>query len=325
MEINLSPCESFLLKIPSVTTKSFVSLDVLDGYKVSAISAVASTTLKSAPSKVIVSGQDIPKGVWTTVDEISENNLIWTGTVIIQLYWDSNLIQARQKLLGTSPSVDAKIIQVSCTVEGEAQSVMGINFIEGTTNSEVKQVKYNNQFVWCKPYLLTLSDSTGVNTTVNRVQTSQPGVTTGTLLNGSRIYHRDVLNISRTLSDGYILEVAYSPTRTVTSDTTISTSALAIIDGPTIDGCNPGLTNCLFTVDPMEYNEQFPTYYIGIKEDGTDRVEFTPSSEGLYTILGLDSNTEYTYYIYVRCNGMSPSQIGRTTLTFTTMSSSSTT
>ena len=60
---------------------------------------------------------------------------------------------------------------------------------------DVKQLKLNGSFTWCKPYTYTQGAlPTGVaSLTCTRHATSEPDSSTGTVANGGTIYHGDKL------------------------------------------------------------------------------------------------------------------------------------
>ena len=96
--------------------------------------------------------------------------------------------------------------------------------------NDVKQIKYNDSFAWCKPYTLSISKGTGVaSVSVSRKSTLEPTASTGSVSAGSgTIFHGDQLSVSATASTGYLLN-NYTTSYTVSGDTTVSVTATAAI------------------------------------------------------------------------------------------------
>ena len=95
--------------------------------------------------------------------------------------------------------------------------------------NDVKQIKYNDSFAWCKPYTLTISKGTGVaSITVSRTSTLEPTASTGSISAGSgTIFHGDKLSVSATASTGYLLN-SYTTSYTVSGNTSVSVTATAL-------------------------------------------------------------------------------------------------
>lgn len=95
--------------------------------------------------------------------------------------------------------------------------------------NDVKQIKYNDSFAWCKPYTLSVSKGTGVaSITVSRTSTLEPTASTGSISAGSgTIFHGDKLSVSATASTGYLLN-SYTTSYTISGDTTVSATATAL-------------------------------------------------------------------------------------------------
>ena len=95
--------------------------------------------------------------------------------------------------------------------------------------NDVKQIKYNDSFAWCKPYALSVSKGTGVaSITVSRISTLEPTASTGSISAGSgTIFHGDKLSVSATASTGYLLN-SYTTSYTVSGNTSVSVTATAL-------------------------------------------------------------------------------------------------
>ena len=95
--------------------------------------------------------------------------------------------------------------------------------------NDVKQIKYNDSFAWCKPYTLSVSKGTGVaSVTVSRTSTLEPTASTGSVSAGSgTIFHGDKLSVSATASTGYLLD-DYTTSYTVSGNTSVSVTATAL-------------------------------------------------------------------------------------------------
>lgn len=95
--------------------------------------------------------------------------------------------------------------------------------------NDVKQIKYNDSFAWCKPYTLSVSKGTGVaSVTVSRISTLEPTASTGSISAGSgTIFHGDKLSVSATASTGYLLN-DYTTSYTVSGNTSVSVTATAL-------------------------------------------------------------------------------------------------
>ena len=107
----------------------------------------------------------------------------------------------------------------------------GTNTVHTATynGNDVKQIKYNDSFAWCKPYTLSVSKGTGVaSITVSRTSTLEPTASTGSISAGSgTIFHGDKLSVSATASTGYLLN-SYTTSYTISGDTTVSATATAL-------------------------------------------------------------------------------------------------
>lgn len=114
---------------------------------------------------------------------------------------------------------------------------MSLKFGTNTVNAviyngnDVKQIKYNDSFAWCKPYKLTISKGTGVaSISVLRTSSLEPTASTNSAVSAGSgtIFHGDVLSVSATASTGYLLN-NYTTSYTVSGDTTVSVTATAAI------------------------------------------------------------------------------------------------
>ena len=91
--------------------------------------------------------------------------------------------------------------------------------------NDVKQIKYNDTFAWCKPYTLSVSKGTGVaSVTVSRKSTLEPTASIGSISAGDTIFHGDVLSVSATADTGYLLD-SYATSYTVSGNTSVSVTA----------------------------------------------------------------------------------------------------
>lgn len=112
---------------------------------------------------------------------------------------------------------------------------MSLKFGTNTVNTvtyngnDVKQIKYNDSFAWCKPYTLSVSKGTGVaSIAVSRTSTLEPTASTGSISAGSgTIFHGDKLSVSATASTGYLLN-SYTTSYTVSGNTSVSVTATAL-------------------------------------------------------------------------------------------------
>lgn len=95
--------------------------------------------------------------------------------------------------------------------------------------NDVKQIVFNGESAWCKPYTLSVSKGTGVaSITVSRISTLEPTASTGSISAGSgTIFHGDVLTVSATASTGYLLD-DYTTSYTVSGNTSVSVTATAL-------------------------------------------------------------------------------------------------
>lgn len=79
--------------------------------------------------------------------------------------------------------------------------------------------------VWGKPFTLTISQGTGVaSVSVNRTSSPNEHASTGALSSGVTIHYGDVLSVSATASDGYLLN-DYTTAYTVSGNTSVSVTA----------------------------------------------------------------------------------------------------
>lgn len=95
--------------------------------------------------------------------------------------------------------------------------------------NDVKQIKYNDSFAWCKPYKLTISKGTGVDSiSVLRTSSLEPTASTNSAVSAGSgtIFHGDQLSVSATASTGYLLD-NYTTSYTVSGDITVSVTATA--------------------------------------------------------------------------------------------------
>lgn len=95
--------------------------------------------------------------------------------------------------------------------------------------NDVKQIVFNGESAWCKPYALSVSKGTGVaSVTVSRTSTLEPTASTGSISAGSgTIFHGDKLSVSATASTGYLLD-SYTTSYTVSGNTSVSVTATAL-------------------------------------------------------------------------------------------------
>lgn len=95
--------------------------------------------------------------------------------------------------------------------------------------NDVKQIVFNGESAWCKPYTLSISKGTGVaSITVSRTSTLEPTASTGSISAGSgTIFHGDKLSVSATASTGYLLN-SYTTSYTVSGNTSVSVTATAL-------------------------------------------------------------------------------------------------
>ena len=95
--------------------------------------------------------------------------------------------------------------------------------------NDVKQIKYNDSFAWCKPYALSVLREVGVaSVTVSRISTLEPTASIGSVSVGSgTIFHGDVLTVSATAMTGYLLD-DYTTSYTVSGNTSVSVTATAL-------------------------------------------------------------------------------------------------
>lgn len=95
--------------------------------------------------------------------------------------------------------------------------------------NDVKQIVFNGESAWCKPYTLSVSKGTGVaSITVSRISTLEPTASTGSISAGSgTIFHGDKLSVSATASTGYLLD-DYTTSYTVSGNTSVSVTATAL-------------------------------------------------------------------------------------------------
>lgn len=100
--------------------------------------------------------------------------------------------------------------------------------------NDVKRIVFNGSNAWAKPYALTISKGTGVDSvSVSRTSTLEPTASTGSVSAGSgTIFHGDVLTVNATPSAGYALK-PYTQNYTVSGD--ISVSIIAISSMPKLD------------------------------------------------------------------------------------------
>lgn len=104
----------------------------------------------------------------------------------------------------------------------------GTNTVNAVTynGNDVKQIKYNDSFAWCKPYTLSILKGVGVfSVSVSRTSTLEPTARTGSVSAGSgAIFHGDKLSVSATADTGYLLD-DYTTSYTVSGDTDVDVSA----------------------------------------------------------------------------------------------------
>lgn len=78
----------------------------------------------------------------------------------------------------------------------------------GTDTSKIHYIKRNGSIEWAKPYNLTISKGSGVNSVSAYRKTTKvsSGVTSGSsaaLANGKQVFHGDVLHVDATPATGY--------------------------------------------------------------------------------------------------------------------------
>lgn len=95
--------------------------------------------------------------------------------------------------------------------------------------NDVKQIVFNGESAWCKPYALSVLKGTGVaSVTVSRISTLEPTASIGSISAGSgTIFHGDKLSVSATASTGYLLN-SYTTSYTVSGNTSVSVTATAL-------------------------------------------------------------------------------------------------
>lgn len=95
--------------------------------------------------------------------------------------------------------------------------------------NDVKQIVFNGESAWCKPYALSVLREVGVaSVTVSRISTLEPTASIGSVSVGSgTIFHGDVLTVSATAMTGYLLD-DYTTSYTVSGNTSVSVTATAL-------------------------------------------------------------------------------------------------
>ena len=95
--------------------------------------------------------------------------------------------------------------------------------------NDVKQIVFNEESAWAKPYTLSISKGTGVaSVTVSRKSTLEPTASIGSVSAGSgTIFHGDKLSVSATASTGYLLD-DYTTSYTVSGNTSVGVTATAL-------------------------------------------------------------------------------------------------
>ena len=95
--------------------------------------------------------------------------------------------------------------------------------------NDVKQIVFNGESAWCKPYALSVLKGVGVDSvTVSRTSTLEPTASIGSVSVGSgTIFHGDVLTVSATAITGYLLD-DYTTSYTVSGNTSVSVTATAL-------------------------------------------------------------------------------------------------
>lgn len=157
----------------------------------------------------------------------------------------------------------------------------------GTTNAntvvyddeDVKQIKLDGSYVWCKPYTYTAGSITGLaSLTCKRQSTNEPTASTGTVATGGTIYHGDKLYWTATASTGYrVASITYGSTSSLytvggnITGTTTSGVSIARISGSLSQGTLPtgvasitcyrkaydGSSFSTFTSGTIYYGDQF--------------------------------------------------------------------
>ena len=91
--------------------------------------------------------------------------------------------------------------------------------------NDVKQIVFNGESAWCKPYALSVLREVGVaSVTVSRISTLEPTASIGSISAGDTIFHGDVLTVSATAMTGYLLD-DYTTSYTVSGNTSVSVTA----------------------------------------------------------------------------------------------------
>lgn len=150
--------------------------------------------------------------------------------------------------------------------------------------NDVKQIKYNDSFAWCKPYTLSVSKGTGVaSITVSRTSTLEPTASTGLISAGDTIFYGDVLSVSATAATGYLLD-NYATSYTVSDDNTeVSVSATPGYYTVSLDA----ITNATAYVNTSASNYSGS---VTAKYGSTIYVQVKPNNCYIYTL----NSTNYT-------------------------------
>lgn len=174
--------------------------------------------------------------------------------------------------------------------------------------NDVKQIKYNDSFAWCKPYKLTISKGTGVDSvSVSRKSTLEPTASTGSVSAGTgTIFHGDVLTVSATADTGYLLD-SYTTSYTVSGDTTVSVTATAAtkiilvknthVKTISLEYIDRNGTSQTVTAAGTYYAKNGSSYSWSATAD--DYCYMTSDSSGSGTISGditISPNADYGYY-----------------------------
>lgn len=150
--------------------------------------------------------------------------------------------------------------------------------------NDVKQIKYNDSFAWCKPYTLSVSKGTGVaSITVSRKSSLEPTASIGSISAGDTIFYGDVLSVSATAATGYLLDNYVTSYTVSDNNTEVSVSATPGYYTVSLDA----ITNA------TAYVNTSASGYSGsvtAKYGSTIYVQVKPSNCYIYTL----SSTSYT-------------------------------
>ena len=186
-------------------------------------------------------------------------------------------------------------------------STSAVNTVTYNGN-DVKQIKYNDSFAWCKPYTLSVSKGTGVaSITVSRTSTLEPTANKGSVSAGSgTIFHGDKLSVSATASTGYSLN-SYTTSYTVSGNTSVSVTATALpkitltknthVKAISLTYVDSGGTSHTVTAEGTYYAKNGSYYSWSATAD--DYCYMTDDSSGSGTLSGditISPKADYGYY-----------------------------